>query len=657
MRLWRAISLIFAGFLLGLPVWAQQHETIHGQQAVANEVLVKLRAGVRLEADGYIVRTHDIRAARELDNRGLMHLRSGSKSAARLVEELKTDPDVEYVEPNYVVHTTAAGSTPAAVIPNDGLFPQEWGLRNTGQNGGLPNADIAATLAWSITTGTPAVVVGVVDTGLDYTHPDLSANVWTAPTAFTVQFGPGDSITCPAGSHGYDAIYNTCTPLDPNSHGTHVSGTIGAAGNNGLGVTGVNWTASLMGLRFLDATGSGTVANAVRAIEFAVQAKAALGSAANLRVLSNSWGGAGASQALLNAINDANTAGMLFVVAAGNNSANLDSTTFYPASYRTPNLIAVAATDSRDALASFSNYGRNSVDLGAPGVNIASTILNSNYATMSGTSMATPHVAGAAALVLAACTTLNTAGLRSALLNNVDAVAGLANTTITGGRLNVYKAVQSCAAGATPPKATPGFTLNAASASVALTAGGASAATTIGATGTGGFTGVVTLGVTGLPAGVTPKFTPASVAAGGTASLALTAAATAAAGTFKLTITGISGTLSNTATVTLTVSAKPAFTLQITPPTASVRRGAAALFAISATASGNFSGSISLSISGLPANSSTTFSQAANGALTMRVATTPQTPVSSYAIRIVGTGTSGGFASTQTATATLTVTN
>jgi hypothetical protein len=259
--------------------------------------------------------------------------------------------------------------------------------------------------------------------------------------------------------------------------------------------------------------------------------------------------------------------------------------------------------------------------------------------------------------VLASCTTLNTAALRSALLNNVDPVAGLANTTIAGGRLNVYKALQSCAAGKTPPKATPGFTLNAASAAVALTAGGASVATTIGATGTGGFSAVVALGVTGLPAGVSARFTPASVAAGGTAALALTAAATAAAGTFRLTITGSSGTLSNTATVTLTLSATPAFKLLVTPATASVRRGAAALLAISASTSGSFSGTISLSISGLPPSSSTTFSQAASGALTMRVATTVQTPTTSYPIRIVGTGRSGGFAVTQTVTATLTVTN
>src|SRR5208283_4014528 len=385
---------------------------------------------------------------------------------------------------------------------------------------------------------------------------------------------------CPAGSHGYDALNNVCDPMDQNDHGTHVTGIIGAVGDNSAGVSGINWRASIMGLRFLDASGSGTVAGAVRAIEFALQAKAVLGSQANLQVLSNSWGGTGFSQALLNEINDAGTAGMLFVMAAGNSSASLDTTTFYPASYRTPNALAVAATDDNDALASFSNYGKGSVDLGAPGVNIVSTILGANYETMSGTSMATPMVSGAAALVLAVCP-LTTAQLRSALVNNVDVVAGLASTTISGGRLNVYKALQSCAPGTTPPPTpAPGFTLSAPSAAVALTAGGASASTTIAAAATGGFSAAIALAVTGLPAGVSAKLTPASIAPGATASLALTAASTAAAGTFHLTITGTSGTLSATTTVTLTVKAAPSFKLTVTPPSQTIRRGATGSFQI-----------------------------------------------------------------------------
>ncbi|MGO9240539.1 MAG: S8 family serine peptidase [Bryobacteraceae bacterium] len=652
MRLWRSIALFCAGFLLGLPIWAQHNETINGHAAAANEVLVKLRPGVSLQADSYIVRAHDIRLLQALNRRGLMHLRSGSQTAAQLVAELSADPDVEYAEPNYVLHTTTAAA-PAAVVPNDPLFIDQWALQNTGQTGGTAHADIDATQAWSITTGTATVVVGVVDTGLDYTHPDLQANIWSAPAAYTVQFAPGDSITCPAGSHGYDALNNVCDPMDQNDHGTHVSGIIGAVGDNSAGVSGINWTASIMGLRFLDASGSGTVAGAVRAIEFALQAKAVLGSQANLQVLSNSWGGTGFSQALLDEINDANTAGMLFVMAAGNSSEDLDTNTFYPASYRTPNAIAVAATDDNDALASFSDYGKGSVDLGAPGVNIVSTIPGANYETMSGTSMATPMVSGAAALVLAVCP-LTTAQLRAALVNNVDVVAGLANTTISGGRLNVYKALASCAPGTTP---APGFTLSAPSAVVALTAGGASASTTITAAATGGFSGAIALAVTGLPAGVSAKLTPASIAPGATASLALTAASTAAAGTFHLTITGTSGTLSATTTVTLTVTAAPSFKLTVTPPSQTIRRGATGSFQISATSSGGFSGTISLQISGLPPYSSTTFSQTSSGAVAMSIATSPLTRDGSYTIQIVGTGTSGRSTVSQTVTATLTVTN
>jgi subtilisin family serine protease len=654
MRLWRAIPVIFAGFLLGWPVWGQHNETINGHPAAANEVLVKLRPGVSLQADSYIVHAHDIRLVQALNRQGLMHLRSGSETAAQLVLELSADPDVEYAEPNYVVHTTTAVAPPASVVPNDPLFLQQWALQNTGQTGGTAHADIDATQAWSIATGSTAVVVGVVDTGLDYTHPDLAANIWSAPATYTVQFAAGDSITCPAGSHGYDAINNVCDPMDQNDHGTHVSGIIGAVGDNSVGVSGINWTASIMGLRFLDASGSGTVAGAIRAIEFAVQAKAVLGSQANLCVLSNSWGGTGASTALQEEISAANAAGMLFVSAAGNNSADLDTTAFYPASYRGPNTVTVAATDDNDALASFSDYGKGSVDLGAPGVNIVSTIPGDNYETMSGTSMATPMVSGAAALVLSVCP-LSTTALRAALLNNVDLVAGLANTTISGGRLNVYKALTSCAPGAPPP--VPAFALSTTTAALGLSAGGASATTTIGATATGGFSGMIALTVTGLPAGVNAKLTPASIAPGGTASLALTAAATASAGTFHITLTGTSGALSATTTVTLTVTPAPTFKLTITPPSESVRRGAAASFQISATSSGGFSGTISLQISGLPPNSSATFNQTPSGGLTMYISTSLQTKDGSYTIQIVGTGTSGRTSVTQTVKASLAVTN
>ncbi len=287
-------------------------------------------------------------------------------------------------------------------------------------------------------------MVGIVDTGIDYTHPDLAANIWTAPSAFSVTIG-GVVINCAAGTHGYNAITNTCNPMDDNNHGTHVAGTIGAVGNDGVGVAGVNWKASMMGLKFLDATGNGTMANAIKAMEFAVQAKAVLGTAvANVRVLSNSWSGSGFSQSLLNQINRTGSADMLFVASAGNSGLNNDAAPSFPASYSAPNIIAVAATNNLDERASFSNYGPATVHLGAPGVAILSTTLNNTYSAFNGTSMAAPHVSGAAALLLSACS-LTTAGLKAALLTGVDPIPAMAGVTTTGGRLNVNNAIRACA--------------------------------------------------------------------------------------------------------------------------------------------------------------------------------------------------------------------
>src|SRR4029453_14268376 len=201
--------------------------------------------------------------------------------------------------------------------------------------------------------------------------------MWTAPSQFTVTFPghPTRSITCPAGSHGFNAIAFSCDPMDDHYHGTHTSGTVGAVGGNGVGVVGVNWTTRIMGLKFLDSTGYGSGADAIDAIDFAIQAKAAFGpkKGGNWRVLLNSWGGGGSSSAVQQAIQRAATADMLFVAAAGNQSTNNDAVPFYPASYTTSNVVAVAATDGDDSLAGFSNYGATSVALAAPGVGVVST--------------------------------------------------------------------------------------------------------------------------------------------------------------------------------------------------------------------------------------------------------------------------------------------
>jgi subtilisin family serine protease len=416
---------------------ASDREDFQGRPAVAHEVLVRVRSGMPLSA---LHAAADAVDDQPIGSQGWHRIRSSSRLVQELLTALRGRSEVLDIEPNYIVHVDA--------VPNDPSFSAMWNLLNTG----TPGADIHATGAWDVTIGSTANVVGVVDTGVDYTHPDLAANMWSAPAQFTIKVG-SKNITCPAGSHGFNAIAFTCDPMEDLAkgletwHGTHVSGTIGAVGNNSIGVVGVNWTTRIMGLKFMDSVG-GSTSDAVNAIDFALQVKAAFANTTtpvNVRVLSNSWGGGGFSSALSNEITAANNADVLFVAAAGNSTANIDSPNppVYPASYSQANVVAVAATTETDGIASFSNYGPKTVALGAPGNNIGSTVPG-GYGGASGTSMAAPHVSGAAMLILSACA-LNTQDLKAAILNNVDPLASLNGMVLTGGRLNVDRAVRSCA--------------------------------------------------------------------------------------------------------------------------------------------------------------------------------------------------------------------
>lgn len=431
MRVLLASAAVIVSF--SAPLLAQRPWTVfQGKRVVANEIILRLGSHTPAVLSRIAGATAPGEVLKPIGNGlGLNVLHSATRDVAALLNAFSRDPNVLYAEPNYILTANA--------VPNDPGWPQLWGLQQ-----------ISAPAAWNTTTGSPAYVAGVVDSGIDYTHPDLAANVWTAPSSFTVYIN-GASITCPAGSHGFNAITLSCDPMDDNNHGTHVSGTIAAIGSNGLGVAGVNWNARVMGLKFLDSSGSGAASDAINAIEFAIQVKALFPSAANVRVLSNSYGGDGFSQAFLDEINRAGASDILFVAAAGNSASNGDVTRFYPAAYNAANEIAVAATDGADSLASFSNYGASTVQLGAPGVSILSTVRGGGYAYFSGTSMAAPHVSGAALLTLAACPSLNTGAVRSAILNGVDRVSALAGRTVTGGRLNVANAIQSCVAVTQPP--------------------------------------------------------------------------------------------------------------------------------------------------------------------------------------------------------------
>ena len=348
--------------------------------------------------------------------------RLGTMSVEDAVTRYRNHPKIEYMEPNYIVE--------AEEIPNDPMFTQLYGLQNTGQTGGTAGADIHATQAWDVFTGSSSALIGIIDTGIDYNHPDLAANVWTNPGEI-----PGNSVDDDNNGyvddvHGYDFINNDGDPFDDNGHGSHVAGTIGAVGDNGVGVVGVNWTVKMMGLKFLSSGGSGSTADAIEAVTYATMM--------GVRLTSNSWGGGGFSQGLLDAINAANTAGILFVAAAGNSGANTDTSPHYPSAYASPNIISVAATDHNDNLASFSNYGATTVDLAAPGVNILSTFPGNQYGSISGTSMATPHVSGALGLIFGRFPGIGHASAKNLLLTFVDPKASLAGKCVTGGRLNAF---------------------------------------------------------------------------------------------------------------------------------------------------------------------------------------------------------------------------
>ncbi|HXH41827.1 MAG TPA: S8 family peptidase, partial [Thermoanaerobaculia bacterium] len=457
-------------------------------QSVPGEVLVMIQTGASSNDIASLEQSAGVDHGEQiskLKSGTIWRLHSASLPTDALTSALQRNPNIVYVEPNYILHLVD--------VPNDPSYPQLWGLKNTGQtisgSPGIAGADISAEAAWSVTTGSSTIVVGVVDTGVDYTHPDLAANIWSNP-------GGKGNVLCAAGTHGFNAITNTCDPRDDHYHGTHVSGTIGAVGNNALGVVGVNWTTSIMALKFLDASGSGTTAGAITAIDFAVQAKI---DGVNVRILSNSWGGGGFSKALLDEINKANENDILFVAAAGNDAVSNDTSPHYPANYSTPNMISVAATDNRDALASFSDFGATSVHLGAPGVNVLSCYPGGSYIYLSGTSMATPHVAGVAALVLAKTPGLTTAQVKSAILTNTDPISSLSGKTITGGRLNAAKAVGA--------PLGPDFSLLVSPVTRNVGQGG-STTYTVTITPSNGFTGPVSLAVTGLPAGASGTFNP-----------------------------------------------------------------------------------------------------------------------------------------------------
>lgn len=427
------ILLILGCVVYVLPVSAA-NTTANTPEFVPGELIVKFRVGTSNHEIKAINASHGTSLLSVNPTANFMRLRIHGKerSVRQLVKDYRASRKVEYAEPNYIVHTT--------LISNDPDFSQLWALDNSGQTTGTLGADISAPEAWDIQTGDSSVIIAVLDSGADYNHQDLAANMWRNPGEIANNGLDDDGNGFIDDVRGWNFVGDNNDPFDDNSHGTHVAGTIAAAGNNGLGVVGVNWQARIMPLKFLDAQGNGTISDAIEALQYA----ATMGA----RLTNNSWGGSGFSLALREAIMAADDAGILFVAAAGNVGDNNDLLPLYPASYNLPNLISVAATDHNDNLAIFSNYGPSSVDLGAPGVSILSTTPGDTYGYKSGTSMATPHVTGIAALLMADLPILSHTGVKARLLNAVDQIATLRGTVTTGGRVNAANALL----GVVPPE-------------------------------------------------------------------------------------------------------------------------------------------------------------------------------------------------------------
>lgn len=362
-------------------------------------------------------------------------------SVEQAMAAMAKDDRIEFAVPNHTYGLpddqkgSADGKGPISKDPDGGKL---WGLNNTGQTGGKVDADIDAPEAWTLHIGRNQAEGGaptaVIDTGIDYRHPDLAANMWVNPGEI-----PGNGIDDDGNGvvddvYGFNAFSNTGDPLDGYGHGSHCAGTIAAVGDNEVGVVGVNKHANLMAVKIFNDQGSTNAAAIIRGIQYATKMGA--------RITSNSWGGGAANEGIKTAFADSPA---LHLMAAGNSGTDNDKRPNFPSNYDLPNNIAVAATDHNDNIARFSQYGKTTVDLGAPGVDILSTVPNNGYDVYSGTSMATPHVAGAATLIASAFPEISNENLTKALLEGVDKVPALENKTVTGGRLNVNNSLKIAA--------------------------------------------------------------------------------------------------------------------------------------------------------------------------------------------------------------------
>ncbi len=404
---------------------------VPGYEYIPGEIIVKFNDGVATKDKTDIRSLYDGEKVKDFKYISAEQWTLKSQDIESAIQRLEADPRVEYAQPNYVLY--------ALEIPNDTRFNDLWGMNNTGQTGGTPDADIDAVEAWDVYTGSSDVLVAVIDSGVDYTHPDLVNNIWTNPGEIAGNGIDDDGNGYIDDIHGYDFANGDADPMDDNDHGTHCSGTIGGVANNAEGVAGVAWDVSIMGLKFLTSAGSGSTANAISCIEY--------GTDMGVDVMSNSWGGGPYDASMEAAIEAANAADIFFVAAAGNDGSDNDVTPHYPSNYENANVVSVMATDHFDQRVDEAGWwtsciGATTVDIAAPGLHIWSTTPGNTYSDFSGTSMATPHVSGALALLRGRFPNISVADGKNLLMTvGRDVLPSLAGMSVSEGRLNVLKLI------------------------------------------------------------------------------------------------------------------------------------------------------------------------------------------------------------------------
>jgi len=430
-----------------------QHDRMPGELIVK----VKPSALLRSQAEIFDSNRFGISAIEPFETKADLFVikLSSDEQTAEFLQAAASNPSIAYAEPNYILRALGTRDSANALegeselTPNDTDFGLLWGMKNTGQKDGSGvegkiGADISAAKAWAITTGNREISVAVIDTGVDYNHPELKDNIFENTGEIAGNGIDDDANGFIDDMRGWNfAGVSTNDPVDDNDHGTHCAGTIGAKGNDGNKIAGVTWNTRILPIKFLTASGSGSLADATKAIQYATMMK--------VNIMSNSWGGGGFSQTMFDAIKEAQAKGILFIAAAGNDSQNSDNSAHYPAGYQLDNVFAVAATTNLDTLASFSTYGKRSVHIAAPGHKIYSSVSRGRYDTFSGTSMATPHVAGGAALVWGTDTNMSYSQVKERLMKSRDFVPSLTRKVAASGRMNVYNAVM----GIYPPSPEP----------------------------------------------------------------------------------------------------------------------------------------------------------------------------------------------------------